>query len=57
LKLPNVTERVPLKAASEAVSTRRADIETAHDFTVAARRVVEQAIGEHRDASPLPETN
>ena len=26
---------------------------TAHDFTVIARRVVEQAIGEHLDGSPL----
>lgn len=26
---------------------------TAHDFTVIARRVVEEAIGEHLDGSPL----
>lgn len=28
---------------------------TAHDFTVVARRVVEQAIGERLDGSPLPD--
>lgn len=28
---------------------------TPHDFTVIARRVVEQAIGEHLDGSPLPD--
>lgn len=28
---------------------------TEHDFTVVARRVVEQAIGERLDGSPLPE--
>ncbi len=28
---------------------------TAHDFTVVARRVVEQAIGEQLDGSPLPD--
>lgn len=28
---------------------------TAHDFTVIARRVVEQAIGEQLDGSPLPD--
>lgn len=28
---------------------------TEHDFTVIARRVVEQAIGERLDGSPLPE--
>lgn len=27
---------------------------TPHDFTVTARRVVEQAIGEKLDGSPLP---
>jgi len=29
----------------------------AHDFTVTARRVVEQAIGERLDGSPLPDSN
>ena len=28
---------------------------TPHDFTVVARRVVEQAIGERLDGSPLPD--
>jgi hypothetical protein len=28
---------------------------TAHDFTTIARRVVEQAIGERLDGSPLPD--
>lgn len=28
---------------------------TEHDFTVTARRVVEQAIGEQLDGSPLPD--
>jgi hypothetical protein len=28
---------------------------TEHDFTVVARRVVEQAIGERLDGSPLPD--
>ena len=28
-----------------------------HDFTVTARRVVEQAIGERLDGSPLPDSN
>lgn len=28
---------------------------TAHDFTVVARRVVEQAIGETLDGNPLPD--
>jgi hypothetical protein len=28
-----------------------------HDFTAVARRVVEQAIGEHLDGSPLPDPN
>lgn len=30
---------------------------TAHDFTVVARRVVEQAIGEKLDGSPLDDPN
>ena len=30
---------------------------TAHDFTVIARRVVEQAIGERLDGSPLEDPN
>jgi hypothetical protein len=30
---------------------------TGHDFTVTARRVVEQAIGEHLDGSPLADPN
>jgi hypothetical protein len=30
---------------------------TAHDFTIVARRVVEQAIGERLDGSPLPDKN
>lgn len=30
---------------------------TPHDFTVTARRVVEQAIGERLDGSPLPDPN
>lgn len=30
---------------------------TAHDFTVTARRVVEQAIGEKLDGSPLDDPN
>lgn len=30
---------------------------TPHDFTVIARRVVEQAIGEQLDGSPLPDPN
>lgn len=30
---------------------------TPRDFAVVARRVVEQAIGEHLDGSPLPEKN
>ena len=30
---------------------------TAHDFTVIARRVVEQAIGEKLDGSPLDDPN
>ena len=30
---------------------------TAHDFTVSARRVVEQAIGEKLDGSPLEDPN
>jgi hypothetical protein len=30
---------------------------TEHDFTVVARRVVEQAIGEKLDGSPLPDPN
>lgn len=30
---------------------------TPHDFTVVARRVVEQAIGERLDGSPLPGPN
>jgi hypothetical protein len=30
---------------------------TPHDFTVIARRVVEQAIGEKLDGSPLPDAN
>lgn len=28
-----------------------------HDFTVVARRVVEQAIGEHLDGTPLEDPN
>ena len=28
-----------------------------HDFTTVARRVVEQAIGEHLDGSPLPDND
>jgi len=30
---------------------------TTHDFTTIARRVVEQAIGERLDGSPLPDPN
>lgn len=30
---------------------------TPHDFTVIARRVVEQAIGEHLDGTPLEDKN
>jgi hypothetical protein len=30
---------------------------TAHDFTTIARRVVEQAIGEKLDGTPLPDPN
>ena len=30
---------------------------TEHDFTTVARRVVEQAIGERLDGSPLPDPN
>jgi hypothetical protein len=36
---------------------RRSSKGTAHDFTVTARRVVEQAIGEKLDGSPLPNPN
>jgi hypothetical protein len=32
-------------------------IGTEHDFTTIARRVVEQAIGERLDGSPLPDPN
>jgi hypothetical protein len=30
---------------------------TPHDFTVTARRIVEQAIGEHLDGTPLSSPN
>jgi hypothetical protein len=39
------------------MAKRRKREGTAHDFTVIARRVVEKAIGEHLDGSPLADPN
>ena len=40
------------RRSSKSVPKRKG---TDHDFTVVARRVVEQAIGERLDGSPLPD--
>jgi hypothetical protein len=40
------------RRSSKSVPKRKS---TDHDFTVVARRVVEQAIGERLDGSPLPD--
>ena len=42
------------KRSSKSKSSRRPEREgTPHDFTIVARRVVEQAIGEQLDGTPL----
>lgn len=38
-------------------SSKGKRVGTSHDFTTVARRVVEQAIGERLDGSPLPDPN
>lgn len=46
---------MPRRSPKQAAKPRREG--TAHDFTVVARRVVEQAIGEKLDGSPLDDPN
>ena len=38
-----------------AFASKQAETEKSRDFTAVARRVVEEAIGERLDGSPLPE--
>ena len=42
---------------SSTAKTKPSRTNTEHDFTVVARRVVEQAIGEKLDGSPLDDPN
>lgn len=46
---------MPKRSSIAKPKPKRSGIE--HDFTVVARRVVEQAIGERLDGSPLPVPN
>ena len=47
--------RMPKRSSK--VKAKRPGTARDHDFTTVARRVVEEAIGERLDGSPLPEKN
>jgi hypothetical protein len=45
------------RRSSKGTTNKRPGTARDHDFTTIARRVVEQAIGEQLDGSPLPDKN